>query len=409
MSRKLLAIVLSAVGLLGLSGLSLLAAPTAEAAVIPNAITGVSLTSTPSVGRYATSTFDCTWAVPDGSSAGDTFTLQLPQQLSWFGTADFDLKDTAGDVVATAHADASGLVTFILTSFVSTHPHSVNGTCAFTTLFTAEQTQAGPTTLQFMVGSTVYPIDVVEAGPCTSSCETAAPTTASKNGYWADTAQTRIHSFIEDPATTDTVNTVTITDTPAGGTSIDCTSVAPTIGMWDPATGAIAQPDRSADYPAAVDCTPAGVTVTWADVPAGQYTRLDLDTVVTDAALGAYKNTGTVVMNGESTPVQSTVETTAAAGTGTGQAPASRPTPTPTPTATLTPTPTPTSTLTPAPAGATSTPAPSATGPATPSAREHLAETGSDLTAPLSAALALTAAGVGIAIARTYRRRHATR
>src|SRR5262245_17932573 len=69
--------------LLGLAALALLQTTAARAAVIASAITSIS-TSSSHTAQGDQVDFDCTWAVPDDSRPGDTFTLQLPPELRWF-------------------------------------------------------------------------------------------------------------------------------------------------------------------------------------------------------------------------------------------------------------------------------------------------------------------------------------
>ena len=98
----------------------LLGAGTARADTIAGAITSITTTSTDTA-QWDRVDFACTWAVPDGSSPGDTFGLQLPPELRWFGSTDFDLEDPDGQAVARAHADDDGSVVFTLTDYVL-HP-----------------------------------------------------------------------------------------------------------------------------------------------------------------------------------------------------------------------------------------------------------------------------------------------
>lgn len=137
-SRLRSLLLLGAAGALSLGTLSL-AAP-ADAAEIDNAFTDVETTGTIAVGQ----TFQLTanWKVPDNSQPGDTFSLQLPDELEPV-QKDFELRDAAGDVVATAKADG-GVVTVTLTDYVLAHPKNIQGTLFFD-IYVEQGTEAGET------------------------------------------------------------------------------------------------------------------------------------------------------------------------------------------------------------------------------------------------------------------------
>lgn len=96
---------------------------TARAEVIPGAIT--SMTTTGEVRIGSTFRVQATWAVPDYSQPGDTFTLGLPNGLRYLDTG-FDLKNENGDLVATAVV-VQGEIVVTLTDFVADHPLNVRG------------------------------------------------------------------------------------------------------------------------------------------------------------------------------------------------------------------------------------------------------------------------------------------
>lgn len=299
--------------------------PAAQAAVVPNAITSVSTTST--VGdQWSQVDFTCRWAVPDGSQPGDTFTLQLPPQLRWFGSTDFDLKTPSGETVATAHASDSGLVVFTLGSFVASH-QGIGGTCSFSTLYAEKPASGGTTQLDFQVGSTVIRVPVTIDQPCQQDCAPKPPATPEKGMWWSDTAQTELKSVFHLPATTLPTSDVTITDTPGPGTQIDCSQIVPRVGTALDQDGNIATPSDEDAYPAVIECTPSLLTVTWTGLPKGELAQLFVVTKVTDGTFDAYTNSGHVTIAGKDTPVMVEVRRTSAAGTGNGSA---LPSPTPT-------------------------------------------------------------------------------
>ncbi|MFK4637167.1 SpaA isopeptide-forming pilin-related protein [Paenarthrobacter histidinolovorans] len=289
--------------------------PPAQAAVIPGAITGVSTGST-SIATGDEVSFTGTWAVPDGSQPGDTFTMQLPDQLAWLGPATFELKNASGDVVAIATVDPSGLVTFTLTDFVLTHSN-VSGTFAFQTTFTKEVTTTGPETLVFKFGETEFPITVESKPACTVDCTTfTPPTTPGKTIGWGDANETTVASTISTPLLTSDSQTVVLTDTPGPGLEIDCSTVEALVGPYD-STGHITD-IRNSLYPPVIDCTPTQLTVTWQNVPAGNAFRIDLIMNVTDPNRVQYVNSGTQSVDGVPTNFTSRALGHRAGGTGDG-------------------------------------------------------------------------------------------
>src|SRR6478672_3862353 len=197
--------------------------PRADAAQISGAITGITIAQSEAT-QWKEVDVDCTWAVPDGSSPGDTFTLQLPAQLRWSGATDFPLKDADGNTVAQAHANSSGLVTFTLTDFVATHPLGVNGTCHFATQYIAA-TDGSQVDLKFQVGSTVLSVPVGTAPACQTNCSAPPRTKAVKWMWWSDASQQSTASLIAVPAATADSTDVVVSDTPGAGLELDCSSV----------------------------------------------------------------------------------------------------------------------------------------------------------------------------------------
>lgn len=290
----------------------------AGAATIPGAITSITTTAT-TVAQWDVVTFGCTWAVPDHSQPGDTFTLQLPSQLRWQGPMDFNLTDPSGQVVATAHASASGLVVFTLTSYVTTHPLNLHGTCTLTTQYTAVQTQPGPETLVFGVGGETITVPIEDAGPCTTACNPPL-TAARKDMWWTDPSQTRVQALIRTPATTGASNTVTITDTPDPGLVLDCSTARGEVGQNLDSLGRLTAPLDTGSYPATITCSGSTATISWTGLPAGEHAEFWVQATLSDPHLATYRNNGVVVMNGYPTPVWATIIYSSAEGDGKGDA-----------------------------------------------------------------------------------------
>jgi hypothetical protein len=294
---------------------SLMLAPASRADVIEGAITSITTTAT-HVDQWDQVAFGCTWAIPDGSKPGDTFSLDLPPELKWFGSKTFALLAPDGSVVANATADDSGHVVFTMADYVASHPVDVHGTCSFTTQYTAVTT-GEEVDLVFEVDSGVLTVPVDTNEPCTVNCAPARDE-AGKDMWWIDGDQQSTRSVIWAPATTTDASTVTLTDVPGPGLSIDCTSLVAHIGTHVDAEGRLAAPFDDATLPAAVDCTPTRLAVTWSNVPKGEYTEIRATSIVTDPSRTEYTNRATVKINGVNTPVDSTVRRTDGDGTGEG-------------------------------------------------------------------------------------------
>lgn len=92
----------------------------ASAAVIDGAVTNITVSPTnPRVNELIRTTVD--WCVPDGTRAGDTFTISLPEQLGGFPPG-FPVTDAAGEVVANVVIAGSDpiLATFTMTDYAQT-------------------------------------------------------------------------------------------------------------------------------------------------------------------------------------------------------------------------------------------------------------------------------------------------
>ena len=307
------------VALLAMVALLATAGPS-RADVIPDAITSISTTAT-HVDEGDQVTFTCEWAVPDGSSPGDTFDLTLPEQLKWVGSRTFDLRAPDRSVVATAVVDDSGHVIFTLGDYVASHTRDVHGTCTFVTLYSTEGT-GEQVDLEFQTGSEVIRVPVGTDEPCTSNC-TGTRDDAGKDMWWLDAAQTTTRSVVWTPATTADSTTVTITDIPAPGLALDCDTVEPHIGRQLSAQGKLTAPYDDDALPATVTCTPDRLVVQWSSAPAGEYAEVRVNAVVTRAAQDTYANAAVVSFDGTDTAVDSTVIRTDASGTGSGQVPPS--------------------------------------------------------------------------------------
>lgn len=117
-------------------------------------------------------TIDATWAVPDSTSPGDTFTLVLPSNgavQAYVGS--FDLRNTDGALVGTCVATA-GTVTCTLSDFVATHDN-VHGTLSFT----AKAVAATTTDLLLFTTGSGTSIEVTVPGGPIGERQTGTPPT----------------------------------------------------------------------------------------------------------------------------------------------------------------------------------------------------------------------------------------
>lgn len=128
MKKKL---TISAVALiLSMGGIGATSMTAANAEEIPNSIKSLETeSSTVEIGSFFK--LSGTWAVPDNSQAGDTFRMELPEELrAAAASTNFDLKNANGDVIATAEVveeNGTQVVVFTLTDFVTENPLNVRG------------------------------------------------------------------------------------------------------------------------------------------------------------------------------------------------------------------------------------------------------------------------------------------
>jgi uncharacterized surface anchored protein len=377
MTRRLAASAASAALIIG-AGIMLTPSLTASAAVIPSAITSIS-TNAYVVASGDPVAFTCTWAVPDHSAAGDTFTMQLPPELSWSGLATFPLNNDAGDAVANAVVDANRLVTFTLTDFVATNPIDVHGDCGFTVIWTAATPTRTTDDLVFDVGASVIhvPVNVDPNAHVCDNCTSPQIDIPVKRMWWSDSnTQDLTDSYIGGQELTMDSNDVTIVDEPGAGLALVCDTTGPYRYYtysgshgWG-ADMHVQTPYDNDIYVPTVDCTPAKMTVHWTNLPAGEVYAVQVRSTVTDQSLAEYTNKATVTVNGESMTTSAETMHETASGTGTG-------TKTPTPSEPSTPTPSNSPSF--PPNNGNSPLPPAATTPAKAVTEAQLAHTGSGL------------------------------
>lgn len=320
----------SAAALVGVVGVLLgavIGAAPAQAAVIGGVITNVTVTPTnPAWGGQIRTNID--FCVPDGTQAGDTFSLTLSEHLTALPTG-FPLKDAGGELVATA-AIAPGppaVATFTMTSYAATHIN-VCGRAFIESSFSSSLTPGVtvPFTSVTNDGATyTTPITPSGQGP------TGDMNSSFKFGHLPSTGD-QGHTNPNDAVNWNIVTpqgpltSATITDNPPAGQNIDCTSVSLVIGART-ATNVDALAPAPIITP--VVCSPDAISVTVGPIPAGQAVRLgfmiDLD-VPTGAGSHVFANTANVVSVRADGSIQtdspaSTIATSTGGGSGEGEVP----------------------------------------------------------------------------------------
>lgn len=137
------------------SVLALAAAPltfsgAAWATDIPDAVTSVETQGTIRVGDSFT--LVAQWAVPDHSKPGDTFTLELPPELSPMQTQ-FDVLSDSGAVVATANVQG-GNVVVTLSDYVTQNPVNLKGQLRFNATVNESATPGTPIVIAWGTSTT---------------------------------------------------------------------------------------------------------------------------------------------------------------------------------------------------------------------------------------------------------------
>lgn len=384
-----------------------------SAATVPSAITAVHVdTSTASSGERIQ--VDVEWAVPDRSQQGDTFTLQLPPEMSPISTS-FTLADTDGRVVATAHVSADGLATFTLTDFVTDHPFDVHGSAYFWSEFHSAAPEGTIVPLTFTADGAV-PFDETIT---VADVPTIDRTRPSKAAEWTDIDDQGLTQ--PDGAITWTIasprgpfSSLAFRDQAQPGQQVDCsapirvrhTATTDRRGYLTDLTAVDSQ-----DY--TVTCTPELLSVSMnRPVADDEIVQVKFRNTITDPMLDVYRNSVEVTAGTESWRTPGSLRRMGAGGDGTGtgiDAPATVP---PTPETPEVPSSPSTSEVPPTPSTSEVPPTPSAPPavPPTPSAPPaetgSLATTGADVSPWVAGSgLLLVVGGTALLAIRAARRR----
>jgi protocatechuate 3,4-dioxygenase beta subunit len=301
--------------------LSTFAAP-AGAAQINGAITNVTTSPTNPSNRVVTTTVD--WCVPDGTQAGDTFSLTLSNFLTQL-PAGFNLTDTSGNVVARATISAATppVATFTMTAFAATHAN-VCGEAHFdsglsssipagTTVNVTDTTNDGQTF--------TTPVTPGGGGPNRNQAQKFGSFLTQDQGH--TTTADVVEWYVESPLGPAT--SVTFTDNIPSGQTIDCASVRFRLGDTSGPNGSL---NNDTNYTGAtVTCTPTSITARTGAIASGKIVRMqfaaNLTAATGDGSKTTFNNAATVQVTALNTPTKtfnpsSSITQAGEGGSGTG-------------------------------------------------------------------------------------------
>ena len=205
--------------LFGGGATALIAAP-AYADVINGAVTSVNIVQT-TAPQGSQVRIDMNWRVPNGTQAGDTFTVTLPAQpFDFISSGNFQLRDPdTGEVVANAVVNGR-TVTFTMTAYAQSHIN-VQGTAFFNAKIRTDAT-LGPLnpTITTPGRNFTDPITITAGTDQGNNSKLGSIQPANGNSNGQPTFGWRI---ITEPATA--AGTYTITDTPVAPLTIDCSTI----------------------------------------------------------------------------------------------------------------------------------------------------------------------------------------
>lgn len=320
--RRVLAIAAVALlaGVTGANGVS------ASATTLPGAVTSVSLSPmNPAPGQSVR--LDLTWAVPDSARGGDTFTMDLPDELNRISRS-FTMMNAAGDEVATALV-SEGHVAFTLTDFVNIH-NGVHGTAYFWVQLSHDVTPGEVMTLDFGSVTTV----VTPGDPGGESEDVVDRSVATKRGFWSKEEDHSLLYAVDTPI--GPFLKVNFDDRLGEGQRYVCDGdLAPMVVFYgiDPTTGYY---DDEIQLPPTGDvsviaCGGDGLRVSVANVPTNFVAELKYWAQATDIGRAYYTNTARVTADVRTDEVNTLVVRAGAGGDGEGFLPEPAPVPEPGP------------------------------------------------------------------------------
>lgn len=317
---------LAAIAVAALAAVVPAVAAPASAAEVPGAITGVT-TEKSSYGYSERIRLDFTWAVPDSASAGDSFSLDLPDELEAATLARFQLLAPDGSIVAVAEWHGKS-VDFTLTDYADSHD-GVGGSGFVTVRWDHEHVPVTSQPIRLEFGGIAIEVvigDKPTPQPCTSNCGPAPERTERglwKGGSWRDGAYegTRDESHninwsIELPG--DQVGyagPITVVDTPASGSIVECDSIVvrAQARLVGGAPRVDVDPSRYS-----LGCAPTGFELVLDAVGASEFVTISYQGTITDQLARSFANRVEVEIAGETTDQVRTVKRTDAGGIGDG-------------------------------------------------------------------------------------------
>lgn len=320
LTRLLVATAVAATALFG----GVAPAAPASAAEVADAITSVT-TDKSSYGYYERVTLNFDWAVPDSTSAGDTFTLNSPNELKALSLAKFPLRAADGSVVANAEWDGK-TVTFTLTDYVDTHDQ-VSGSGFLTVQWDHSSTPetSAPIVLEFNGTAVEVVIEDKPAPtpPCTENCPepTPKPTsrTLGKSGGWTDGSYegtrddtNNIWWSVRLPGSEDGFDgPIAIVDTVSAGSTIECDTIAVTtqITLENSASKTAVDPSRYT-----VVCSAEEFTLTLDSIAPAEFITVNYKGTITDQDSGTYGNQVVATIGGATAEKGKLVKRTETAG-----------------------------------------------------------------------------------------------
>lgn len=248
---------------------------TARAATIPDPVTNITVTPTNPRLTDPLRT-DVQWCVPDSATAGDTFTIALPPELTQLPHG-FELRDPNGVLVANATISGTPAVaTFTFNDYIDTHVN-VCGTAFFESRLSSSLVAGQTYTLMYVVnGSTTFqPVITVQPGT-----NPTGRNVAKKGGFWGDpndecrtAAPGCLGWFVESRL--GPFQSITVTDSGSVDAAFDCTQL--TVNLWSvDANGNLLQAftPASAGTTVQVTCSTTGFQVVATNVPSARLLRV---------------------------------------------------------------------------------------------------------------------------------------
>jgi LPXTG-motif cell wall-anchored protein len=248
---------------------------TARAATIPDPVTNITVTPTnPHLSDQVRT--DVQWCVPDSASAGDTFTIALPPELTQLPHG-FGLRDPNGVLVANATITGTPAVaTFTFNDYIDTHVN-VCGTAFFESRLDSSLVAGQSYTLTYVVnGTTTFqPVITIQPGS-----NPTGRNVAKKGGFWGDPSDECrtagadcLGWFVESRL--GPLQSVTVTDSGSVDAQFDCTQL--TVNLWSvDANGNLVQAfsPGSAGTTVNTTCSATGFQVVATNVPAARLLRV---------------------------------------------------------------------------------------------------------------------------------------